>query len=104
MFIANNSIFKSIMQYFFGQINSAEGVLPNDEFSKKFILPFLKYPLKCKFDGQTLIKCDFFKGRFPKYFFQEVCSSGGKQTIHKVSVKNCHPQTSLKGLKTRGTD
>ena len=32
MFIANNSIFKSIRQYFFGQINSAEGVLPNDEF------------------------------------------------------------------------
>ena len=31
MFIANNSIFKSIMQYFFSQINSDEGVLPNDE-------------------------------------------------------------------------
>ena len=27
-----NSIFKSIMQYFFSQINSAEGVLPNNEF------------------------------------------------------------------------
>ena len=34
MFIANNSIFKSIMQYFFSQINSAEGVLPNDAFGK----------------------------------------------------------------------
>ena len=43
MFIANISIFKSIMQYFFCQINSAEGVLPDDEFWKKFILPFLKY-------------------------------------------------------------
>ena len=32
MSIADNSIFKSIMQYFFSQINSAEGVLPNDEF------------------------------------------------------------------------
>ena len=32
MFIANNSIFKSIMQYLFSQINSAKGVLPNDEF------------------------------------------------------------------------
>ena len=31
MFIANNSIFTSIMQYFFNQINSAEEVLPNDE-------------------------------------------------------------------------
>ena len=33
-------------------------------------------------------------------FFQEICSSGGKQKIHKVSaafiVKNRHPQTSLK--------
>ena len=35
MFIANNSIFKSIMQYLFSQINSAEGVLPNDEFWEK---------------------------------------------------------------------
>ena len=32
MFIANNSIFKSIMQYFLSQINSAEGGLPNYEF------------------------------------------------------------------------
>ena len=32
MFIANNSNFKLIMQYFFSQINSAEGVLPNDKF------------------------------------------------------------------------
>ena len=32
-FIANNSIFKSIdYAIFFSQINSAEGVLPNDEF------------------------------------------------------------------------
>ena len=29
MFIADNSIFKSIMQYFFSQINSAEGMPPN---------------------------------------------------------------------------
>ena len=33
MFIANNSIFKSIIcNIFFSQVNSAEGVLPNDEF------------------------------------------------------------------------
>ena len=31
MFIADNSIFKLIMQYFFSQINTAEGVLPDDE-------------------------------------------------------------------------
>ena len=30
----------------FSQINSAEGVLPNDEFLKIFILPFSKNPLK----------------------------------------------------------
>ena len=61
---------------------------------KKIIFPFLKYPSKCKFDCQTLIKYDFLEGRLPKYFFQEMCSSGGKQTIHKVSaaftVKNCY--------------
>ena len=68
-------------------------------FEKKFIVPFLKYPLKCKFDGQTVTNCDFLEGRLLKYFFQEMCSSGGKQTIHKVSaafiVKNYHPRTSL---------
>ena len=36
---------------------------------------------------------------YPNIFFQEICFSGGKQTIHKVSaafiVKNCHPRTSL---------
>ena len=43
---------------------------------------------------------DFLEGQLPKYFFREMCSSGGKQTIHKVSaafiVKNCHPRTFLK--------
>ena len=55
-------------------------------FEKKFIL-------------QTLTKCDFLKGRLPKYFFPKMCSSGGKQAIHKVSAasifKNCHTRTSL---------
>ena len=32
MFIVNQSIFKSIVRYFFGQNNSAEGVIPDDEF------------------------------------------------------------------------
>ena len=57
------------------------------------MLQFLKDLKKYKFDGQTLTKCDFLKGRLPK-FFSEICSSGGKHTIHKVSaasfVKNCH--------------
>ena len=42
--IANNSIFRSIMQYFFNQINSAEGVYLMMNSEKKFIVPFLKYP------------------------------------------------------------
>ena len=45
---------------FFGQINSGEGVLPDDKFwRKKIILQFLKDPQKCNFDCQTLMKCDF---------------------------------------------
>ena len=46
----------------------------------------------------------FWKVSYPNNFSQEICSSGGKQTIHKVSaafiVKNCHPWTSLKGAVT----
>ena len=34
---------------------------------KNNILQFLKDPYKYKFDAQTLIKCDFLKGRL--YFF-----------------------------------
>ena len=48
---------------------------------------------------KPLTKCDFFGRSVTQIFFQEICSSGGKQTIHKVSaafiVKNCHPQKSL---------
>ena len=40
----------------------------------------------------------FWKVGYPN-FFQEICFSGGKQPIRKVSaafiVKNCHPRTSL---------
>ena len=44
MFIANKS-FLSQLCNIFSEINSVEGVLPNDEFlKKKIILPFLKYP------------------------------------------------------------
>ena len=46
MFIAHNSIFKSIMQYFFSQINSAEGVLPNNEFKKTIHLTVFKISIK----------------------------------------------------------
>ena len=48
-------------------------------------------PYKMSFFGRSVTQI---------FFFQEMCSSGGKQTIHKVStafiVKNCHPRTSLK--------
>ena len=48
-------------------------------------------------------KCDFWKVGYPNIFFQEICSSGGKQTIQKVLaaafiVKNCHSLTSLKDI------
>ena len=45
MFIANISIFKSIMQYLFlaRSIGLKEWYLMMN-FEKKFILPFLKYP------------------------------------------------------------
>ena len=32
------------------------------------------------------IECDFWEGRSPQYFFHEICSSGGTQTINKVSA------------------
>ena len=97
MFIANNSIFKSIMQYFLARLIALKECYLMMNFEKKIILLFLKYLYKCKFDGSTLLKCDFMEGRLPN-FFQEIYSTGGKQTMHKVSaafiVKNCHPRTS----------
>ena len=40
----------------------------------------------------------FWKVGYP-IFFQEICSSGGKQTTHKFSeafiVKNCHVQSAI---------
>ena len=35
---------------------------------------------------RTLTKCDLLKGRLSNYFFLKICSSGGKQTIRKVSA------------------
>ena len=48
-------------------------------FVKKIHCTGFKISVKCKFDGETLTKCDFLEGRLPKYFFQEICSSGAKQ-------------------------
>ena len=41
---------------------------------KKFISQFLKDLLKYRLDGQTLIKCGFFKGWLPEYFFSKYAS------------------------------
>ena len=40
MFIANNSSFKPIVQYYLSRINSAEGLLPDDDFWKNTIYRF----------------------------------------------------------------
>ena len=81
--IADISIFS---QYFFSQINDVQGMLPDKGF---FLKSF------CKFNGQNLAKYDFFGRSIVQIFFQEICSSGGKQTIHKISaaffVKSCQP-------------
>ena len=68
MFIANNSIFESIMQYFLARSIALKECYLMTNFEKKFIVPFLKYPYKCKFDGQTLLKCDYLEGRLPNFF------------------------------------
>ena len=68
LFIANNSVFKSIIQYFLARSIALKERYLMMNFEKKIILPFLKYPYKCKFDGQTLIKCDFLKVGYPNIF------------------------------------
>ena len=68
MVIANNSIFKSIMQYFLARSIALKECYLMMNFEKYFIYCFLRYPQKCKFDGQTLKKCDSLEGRLPKYF------------------------------------
>ena len=44
MFIANNSIFKSIMQYFLARSIALKECYLMMNFEKEFILQFLKYP------------------------------------------------------------
>ena len=47
----------------------------------------------------------FLRRSVTRIFFQEICSSGGKQTLHKLSaafiVKDCHPRESLSFQKLR---
>ena len=42
--------------------------LATPQIQYKGIVQFLKYPLKCKFDIKTLIKCDFWKVDHPNIF------------------------------------
>ena len=67
-------------------------------FEENSFYHFLNIGKNANFDGQALINVIFWKVSYPNIFFREICSSGGKQTIHKISeafiVKNCHPQTS----------
>ena len=72
MFIANNSIFEWIMQYFFSQINCAEGVLPNDEFRKKINgTGFKNIRKNVNLMVKPLQNVIFLEGRLPKYFFRK---------------------------------
>ena len=63
---------------FFSQINSTEGVLPNDEFwKKKNHFTVFKISVKMQMWWSNPYKMWFFlEGRLPRYFFQEMCSSG----------------------------
>ena len=103
MFIDINSIFKSIRQYFLAISIALKECYLTMNFEKNSFYRFQNIRknanLMVKWSNPNK-KCDFLEGLLPKYFFQEICSSGGKQTIHKDSaafiVKNCHPRTSLR--------
>ena len=71
VYIANNSIFVSIMSQFLARSIALKECYLIMNFFKKVILQFLKDPQKYKSDGQALMKCDFLKGPLLKYFFSE---------------------------------
>ena len=100
MFTANNSILSRLYNIFFRKISNAEGVLPNDEFWKKKDFTVFKISVKMQIWWSNPYKMWFCGRSVTQIFFQEICSSGDKQTIHKLSaafiVKTCHPRTSLK--------
>ena len=50
-------------------------------FEKKNHFTVFEVSVQMKFDGQTLMKCDFFGRSVTQMFFQEICSSGGKQSF-----------------------
>ena len=68
-------------------------MLRNEELFEKNIL---QYPFKFKFDGQTLIKCDFLKGRLPKYFFCENTGCLKKCKKYLVYMKDNHISRKLR--------
>ena len=69
MFIADNSIFKSIMQYFFSQINSAEEVFPDDESWKKNHFTVFKISVKMQIWWSNPYKMWFFGRSVTQTFF-----------------------------------
>ena len=100
MFIADNSIFKSIMQFFSARSIALKECYLMMNFEKKSFYRFKNIRKNANLMVKPLIKCDFVQGRLPKVIFQKICFSGGKQiAIHKVLaafiVKNFHLRTSL---------
>ena len=84
---------------FFSQINSAEECHLMMNFEKKIHFTVFKIFVKMQIWWTNPYKMWFFGRSVTQIIFQEICSSGAKQTTHKVSVafivKNCHPRTSL---------
>ena len=72
MFIANNYILDRLCHSFVSKVSSTGGVLPGDEFKKKFETQFTKDLYKYKLDGQTLTKCDFLKVDYLNLFLKDV--------------------------------
>ena len=74
------------------------------KISDFFFMPFGHIVAKFQVDlsarglVQSFFEQEVMKNKGLPNFFQEICFSGGKQTITKVSaafiVKNCHPRTS----------
>ena len=74
---------------------------------------FTVFKISIKMQNLTVITVNtlknvIFERSITKFFFsQEICSSGGKQTIHRVSatsvVNDCHPPTSLMYLENYHT-
>ena len=79
MFIANNSSFKSIMQYLLARSIALKECYLMMNFEKNI-------RKNAHLMVKPLLNVIFWKVGYPNIFFQEICSSGGNQTTHKVSA------------------